>query len=76
MNQQQRHELRQQAEATAAQKTTASGEQDFATVEDLLRHDREQNPPPAKVADRLASSIAAQPPAPAKLPWWKRLFDF
>ena len=72
---QQRHELRKEAEQTAAQKTTAGGEQEFATVEELLQHDRAQTTPPAKVADRLANSIAAQPKPEPKLPWWKRLFE-
>ena len=46
--------------------------QQFATVEELLRHDSEQNPVPPEVAERLNHSIASEP-KPEK-PWYKKLF--
>ena len=45
---------------------------EFATPEELLRHDAGQTPVPPSVARRLADSLAALP-APAR-PWWRRLF--
>ena len=45
---------------------------EFATPEDLLRHDRAQTPVPAAVSERLERSLAAEPP-PERKPWWKRL---
>jgi hypothetical protein len=45
---------------------------EFAGVEDLLRHDREQTPPPTALEARVQQSIAAEPP-PSR-PWWKKWF--
>lgn len=45
---------------------------EFNTVEDLLRHDSDQNPVPAEVAERLNRSIAAQPKPQRS--WIKKLF--
>jgi hypothetical protein len=45
---------------------------EFATVDDLLRFDSEQNPVPPEVADRLGRSLEAEP-KPEK-PWYKKLF--
>jgi hypothetical protein len=45
---------------------------EFASVEDLLRYDSEQNPVPPEVADRLGRSLEAEP-KPEK-PWYKKLF--
>jgi hypothetical protein len=46
---------------------------EFATPEELLRHDRAQTEVPPAVAERLVETIAAEPkPASAK-PWWKRI---
>ena len=45
---------------------------EFATVDDLLRYDSEQNPVPPEVADRLGRSLEAEP-KPEK-PWYKKLF--
>ena len=45
---------------------------EFNTVEDLLRHDSDQNPVPAEVAERLNRSIAAEPKPQRS--WIKKLF--
>ena len=45
---------------------------EFSTVDDLLRHDNDQNPIPEEVGERLNRSIAEEP-KPAK-PWYKSLF--
>lgn len=60
----------QQARQESAQQSQPGLE--FAGVEDLLRHDREQTPPPAALEARVKQSIAAEPP-PSR-PWWKRWF--
>ena len=44
---------------------------EFATAEDLLRHDRAATPLPDAIESRLKQSLAAEPPLPR--PWWKRL---
>lgn len=69
--------LRQQTteQVTAEQTHATQGEtvREFATPEELLRHDRANTEVPAAVANRLGESLSAQPkPAEAK-PWWKRI---
>ncbi len=45
---------------------------EFASVDDLLRHDSEQNPVPPEVGERLNNSLATEP-SPGR-PWYRRLF--
>ena len=45
---------------------------EFATPEELLRHDALHTPVPPTVAHRLRDSIG-QTPAPPRS-WWKRIF--
>lgn len=49
-------------------------QREFASVEELLRHDARQTEPPPSVAERLKSSLADVPKPHAKVPWWRRLF--
>lgn len=51
---------------------TSQSPREFATPEDLLRHDSQSHPVPAEVAHRLNRSLAAEP-RPAKS-WLRRLF--
>jgi hypothetical protein len=67
LRQEQRHEQQQDF----VEQTAQQGQQ-FASVEDLLRYDNEQNPVPSEVAERLNRSIGAEP-KPAR-PWYKSLF--
>jgi hypothetical protein len=68
--------LRQHAEqeqAAQVQSTLNHGEvKEFATVDDLLRYDSEQNPVPGDVAERLGKSLDAEPKP--EQPWYKKLF--
>ena len=43
---------------------------EFSSVEEMLRFDAAQHPPPASVASRLMNSISRE----AKPPWWKRFW--
>jgi len=45
---------------------------EFASVDEMLRHDALHTPMPPAIASRLRESIA-QLPAPQK-PWWRRMF--
>ena len=45
---------------------------EFATAEELLRHDRQQIPIPPTIAERLRESLGAEPQP--KTAWWKRIF--
>ena len=53
------------------QQTQSSSVQEFATPEDLLRHDALHTPVPPTVAHRLKESIGQMPESAH--PWWKRL---
>jgi hypothetical protein len=69
--------LRQEAEQEHAteqiQQTVNQGTvKEFATVDDLLRYDSEQNPVPGEVAERLGKSLDAEPKP--EQPWYKKLF--
>ena len=69
--------LRQEAEQEQAteqiQQTVNQGTvKEFATVDDLLRYDSEQNPVPGEVAERLGKSLDAEPKP--EQPWYKKLF--
>jgi hypothetical protein len=69
LRQEQRRDHEQEVVEHVAQQ--AEGQQ-FASVEELLRHDREQNPVPAEVGERLNASISAEPKR--SRPWFKGLF--
>ena len=58
-------------EQLAAQETGAEGARNFATVEEIMRHDALHTPVPPSIAHRLQESIGkGSPPAG---PWWRRL---
>jgi hypothetical protein len=64
--QQQAETLDQQQQAKQA---TAK---EFATAEELIRHDAARTSPPPTLEDRVKQSIATEPPPEPKA-WWKRL---
>ena len=67
--------LRQEAEQEQQQIQSAVNQgtvKEFATVDDLLRYDSEQNPVPAEVAERLGKSLEAEPKP--EQPWYRKLF--
>ena len=53
------------------QQAQSSSAQEFATPEDLLRHDALHTPVPPTVAHRLRETISQMPESGH--PWWKRL---
>ena len=59
--------------AAAQQKTQSSSPQEFASVEEMLRHDSLRTPVPPAIAHRLADSVSQLPPPPAR-GWWRRFF--
>jgi len=66
-SQAQEHEQQQ----TSAQQTQQASAREFATPEEVLRHDALHTPVPPTIAQRLQESIS-KGPARAR-PWWKRL---
>ena len=59
--------------AAEQQQTQASGAQEFASVEDMLRHDAVHTPLPPTIAYRLEESVKELPSASSR-GWWRRLF--
>lgn len=76
MNPPKKLNVHQQAEeqqrALNEQQSQTQAAREFATVEELLRHDAAQTPVPPAVAQRLAQSVSQLPPRPARA-WWRRL---
>ena len=56
---------------SAIEQTQQAAGQEFATPEDLLRHDALHTPVPPSIAHRLADSIGKTAPPPQS--WWRRL---
>ncbi len=72
-----KHELKarqmQESEELTVQASQTQQQREFASVEELLRHDAGQNLVPGSVAQRLAESIGTSEPATPAKPWWKRI---
>jgi hypothetical protein len=62
-----------QREATVSQQQSAQATAalEFASAEEMLRHDAAQSSVPPALAERLQQSVAGEP-VPQK-PWWRRL---
>ena len=54
-----------------AQFTSNPAPLEFASAEDMLRHDAERTPVPTAIEERLRASAA---PLRPQRPWWRRLF--
>lgn len=59
----------EQLAETKSQQTTA---REFASVEEVLRHDAGQTVVPPGIAERLALSVQHVPPPERS--WWQRVF--
>ena len=64
----------QEHEQSAAQQQSAQTTAvEFATPEEMLRHDAAHTPVPAGVAERLRQSLQNEAPPP-RTSWWRRIF--
>jgi hypothetical protein len=68
----QNSEQQQEAQSAEQQKTQAEA-QEFATPEELLRHDALHTVVPPKIGYRLQESLEQSAPPPPQ-GWWRRLF--
>ena len=59
--------------AAAQQQTQSSSPLEFASVEEMLRHDALRTPVPPTIAHRLEESVSQLPPPPTR-GWWRRFF--
>jgi hypothetical protein len=62
-------QAQQQSSTEQTQQTSAT---EFATPEEMLRHDALRTPVPPTIAHRLQESIGKTSPRPQS--WWRRLF--
>ena len=68
--QHQQHPEQEQAHEQIQHTQSQAQVKEFATVDDLLRYDSEQNPIPPEDAERLNRSLEAEPKP--QLPWYKK----
>jgi hypothetical protein len=64
--------LTQQFQHQTSERQQQEGMREFASAEEMLRHDALHTPVPPSIAHRLGTSIA-QLPAPTRS-WWQRWF--
>ena len=62
----------QQTQPAAEHQTQQVAGHEFATAEEMLRHDAIHTPMPPDIERRLQKSAANLPPPPNRS-WWKRL---
>ena len=64
----------EQEQLAAAQlQTRSASAHEFASVEEMLRHDARHTPVPPTIAHRLEASTSQLPP-PSGRAWWRRFF--
>ncbi len=59
--------------AAEQQQTQSASAREFASVEEMLRHDAVHTPVPPNIAYRLEESVKQLPPASTRA-WWRRFF--
>lgn len=62
----------EQPQHAVEQQAAQNRGREFTTVEEMLRFDAAQTPPPPGIAQRLQKSAAGLPSP--KAAWWKRFF--
>lgn len=62
----------QEQQTSARQEAQQQSGCEFASVEEMLRHDALHTPVPPAIATCLVESTAQLPPPPRS--WWRRLF--
>ena len=72
MNQRSKLTQREHAEQEVAQSTVPQAAREFASVEDVLRHDAAQTVVPPALTRKIQAAAAILP-AP-KRAWWRQLF--
>ena len=68
-----RQQPEEQQHAQSAQQIQQQGAREFATAEEMLRHDALHTPVPPAIGRRLQESVSQLPAPPARA-WWRRLF--
>jgi hypothetical protein len=72
MKRQVKHSEQQEAFQQQQQRAQSQKFREFASPEELLRHDALHTPVPPAIAQRLRESLGKVPVPPP--PWWRRLF--
>jgi hypothetical protein len=66
-------EQEQEQLAAGREQMQSSSAREFASVEELLRHDALHTPVPPNIPYRLEASVKELPPASSRA-WWRRFF--
>ena len=69
----QQSKFSQEQQSAETQHTQAQAGKEFASAEELLRHDAAQTAVPPQIAERLKRSAQTGPPP--KTNWFKRFFN-
>jgi hypothetical protein len=69
----QQHQQREQA-AEQEVANQAQTHREFGSVEELLRYDASQTPPPPAIAEKLKTSLGENELSESRQSWWRRLF--
>ena len=72
MKRQTKHTSQEQEQVSEANAQQTSA-REFASTEELLRHDVSQTTVPPQIAERLARSIQNEPKPPGS--WWRRFLN-
>ncbi len=70
--------MKQQLDQRSVQQVSSetqlqSQHRNFGEAEEVIGADREQTKVPDALVEKLAGTLAAEPPPPGARPWWKRL---
>lgn len=63
----------EQQQVVSGQQTQQQSGHEFASVEEMLRHDALHTPVPPAIAQRLQESVS-QLPVPSRGGWWRKIF--
>jgi hypothetical protein len=71
MKRQTKLDSQEQTQQNSVERQTQEAAREFATAEEMLRHDALHTPVPPTIAHRLQKAIG---PIPPQRSWWQRLF--
>lgn len=63
----------EQQSTVGRQQSQSQSAHEFATIEEMLRHDANETHVPEAIAQRLQESVRKLP-APMRQSWWRKLF--
>jgi hypothetical protein len=71
---QNREKTSEQQELQSASQSVKKVQQEFSSVDEMLRHDAAGTAPPDRIVERLRETLARHPLPSA--PWWRRIWPW